>query len=138
MHPKLCGCRRIMKLLRFKACLLAMNRGNGVSKITDCNGRCRNGWVFGQGFDSPQVHRKEYHEFTRGTLFFGHFGSSNSYSSKILGFLDRGARGPGDLGSAPTGAERRPTPLRSAIFLNTLKMYKKMDICLVIMMLDVI
>ena len=48
----------MMKLLRFKACLLAMNRGNGESKITDCNGRCRNGWVFGQGFDSPQVHRK--------------------------------------------------------------------------------
>ena len=48
----------MMKLLNSRACLFAIEGGNGVSKITDCNGRCRNGWVFGQGFDSPQVHSK--------------------------------------------------------------------------------
>ena len=58
-----------MKLLRFKACLLAMNRGNGESKITDYNGRCRNGWVFGQGFDSPQVHKKKASAHVRWGLF---------------------------------------------------------------------
>ena len=49
-----------------------MNRGNGESKITDCNGRCRNGWVFGQGFDSPQVHLlqvKNEHKKSLGSLF---------------------------------------------------------------------
>jgi len=24
--------------------------------MTNCDGRCRGGWAFGQGFDSPQVH----------------------------------------------------------------------------------
>ena len=45
-----------MKLLKSAACLLAAQGGNGESTITDCNGRCRSGWAFGQGFDSPQVH----------------------------------------------------------------------------------
>ncbi len=26
--------------------------------MTNYDGRCRGGWAFGQGFDSPQVHRK--------------------------------------------------------------------------------
>ena len=59
-----------MKLLRFKACLLAMSWGNGESKITDCNGRCRSGWVFGQGFDSPQVHKKSLTGWNPVGLFF--------------------------------------------------------------------
>ncbi len=25
--------------------------------MIDCNGRCCNEWAFGQGFDSPQLHR---------------------------------------------------------------------------------
>ena len=33
-----------------------------------------------------------------------------SENTRVFG---RGVRGPGDLGSAPTEAERRPTPLRS-------------------------
>ena len=63
----------MMKLPNYAACLFAAQRGNmryQVAAITDCNGRCRNGWVFGQGFDSPQVHKNSLTGQSPVGLFF--------------------------------------------------------------------
>ena len=39
--------------------------------MTNCDGRCRGGWAFGQGFDSPQVHRKQHRRaLPYGAVFF--------------------------------------------------------------------
>ena len=81
--------------------------------MTNYDGRCRGGWAFGQGFDSPQVHRKRGLRVYSQASFSMDRGSLGLSRAREHGLLDRGARGPVDLGSAPTGAKRRPTPLRS-------------------------
>ncbi len=85
--------------------------------MTNYDGRCRGGWAFGQGFDSPQVHRK------RGLRVY----SQASFSMDLRGSLvcvrargqafgrgprrPVGAQGPVDLGSARTEVKRRPSVL---------------------------
>ena len=51
------GEKELMKLLKSRACLRAPDGGNET--ITDYDGRAREGQAFGQGFDSPQLHKTD-------------------------------------------------------------------------------
>ena len=103
-----------MKLPRCTACLLAIHRGKCESTITDCDGRNESGWVFGQGFDSPQVHEKvtnmDMHPCP--SLFNGIERSRTQTESPC--FRDRACRkeGPATYGNPTTSDFRREDALR--------------------------
>ncbi len=82
--------------------------------MTNYDGRCRGGWAFGQGFDSPQVHKKQHcRALPYGAVFCCFERCCYLYGPKAL-LSDRGPRRPGDVGFGPTVAKRRPTPRRES------------------------
>ena len=95
--------------------------------MTNYDGRCRGGWAFGQGFDSPQVHRKRgLRVYSQASFSMDLRGVSYAKGREVR-LSAGGARcqwvhnvrwtlvldGPKWKRrpcSAPTGAKRRPTP----------------------------
>ena len=54
--------------------------------MTNYDGRCRGGWAFGQGFDSPQVHKKVHCRVKLCGAFFCCFvGKSNQLVERLFG-----------------------------------------------------
>ena len=54
--------------------------------MTNYDGRCRGGWAFGQGFDSPQVHKKVHCRVNLcGAYFCCFVGKSNQLVERLFG-----------------------------------------------------